>query len=200
MKSYRCLILLIAIAVVMGAGVPAQYKSPITVQHRGKHLRVAAPQMHFLAGEALERLHNGATVPYTITLAVVARHAGEQVFLLQKRFLISFDLWEEKYSVVQAGRDGAAASRLSADMAEAWCLEQMPIPLHAVPEAQSFMVKLECSIDESEKEGGRKGNSVLTIAALIDIFSRKSETKPPKWEASGGPFHLDELKRTHKSR
>ena len=193
MRCYRYRILLIAVAGILSAAVPAKSGS-LTVVHRGDHLRVSAPQMHFLEGKPLEALHNGSTVTYILSLTVVAEQAAEPTFLLQERFLFSFDLWEEKYSVVQAGPGGRSASRLTAPMAEAWCLESMPIPLRAVPERQSFMVRLECHIEENEKESGGEGDSRLTLAALIDIFSRKREAEPLKWEESSGSLRLEDLR------
>jgi hypothetical protein len=192
MRCYRYGILLIAVAGILSANVLAKSMSLI-VEHCGDHLRVSAPQMHFLEGKPLETLHNGSTVTYILSLAVIAEQAAEQTFLLQERFLVSFDLWEEKYSVVQAGSGGGGASRLTAAMTEAWCLERMSIPLRSVPERQSFMVRLECFI-ENEKENGGKSQSRLTLAALIDIFSRRSEAENLKWEAASKPLRLEDLK------
>ena len=136
---------------------------------------------------------------YILTLAVIAEKAAKPTFLLEERFLVSFDLWEEKYSVIQTGPEGHSASRLSAAAAEAWCLENMPIPLRAVPERRSFMIRLECSIDENKKGNGEENNSRLTLAALIDIFSLKRGEEPLKWEADTGALRLDDLKRLNHS-
>jgi hypothetical protein len=198
MRCYRYRILLIAVAGILSANVPAKSGS-LAVEHCGDHLRVIAPNMHFLEGKPLETLHNGSTVTYILSLAVVAEQAAEPTFLMQERFLVSFDLWEEKYSVVQAGPGGHAASRLTAAMTEAWCLERMPIPVRAVPERQQFMVRLECYIEENEKESDGKNNSGLTLAVLIDIFSRKREAEPLKWEAASETLRLEDLKRISKT-
>lgn len=186
--------LLIAVAGILGANVLAKSVS-LVIENCGDHLRVSAPQMHFLEGKALEMLHNGSTVTYILTLTVDAEQAANPAFLLQEQFLISYDLWEEKYSVVQTGPEGRSASRLTPVMAEAWCLENMPIPLQAVPERQSFMVRLECSVKGNNTSKREPFRFELTLAGLIDIFSRKSETEPPKWEAAAGPLQLDDLKR-----
>lgn len=198
MKCYQYRILLIVVAGILGANVLAKSKSLIA-EHHGDHLRMSAPQMRFIEDEALERLHNGSTVTYILSLAVVAEQNVKPAFLLEERFLVSYDLWEEKYSVVQAGPGGRAASRLTAAMTEAWCLENMPIPLQAVPGRQSFMVRLECSIEENENGNGGKNNSSLTLAGLIDIFSRKRKTEPLKWEAASGPLRLDDLRRINQN-
>ena len=96
--------------------------------------------------------------------------------------------------------EGRAASRLTAAMAEAWCLENMPIPLQSVPERQSFMIRLECSIEDNENGNGEQSNSSLTLARLIDVFSRKRKAEPPKWEAVSGLLRLDDLKSSRKAR
>ena len=199
MKCYQCRILLIAVAGILGASVLAKSNS-LTAEHHGDHLQVRTAQMHFIEGETLERLHNGSTVAYVLSLSVAVGQNAKPAFLLEERFLVSYDLWEEKYSVVQTGPDGRAVSRLTSDMAEAWCLENMPIPLQAVPEWQSFVVRLECSIEEHENGNDRKNNSGLTLAGLIDIFSRKRKAESPKWEAVSGLLHLDELENSRKAR
>ena len=132
MRCYRNCVLLIALAGILSANALAKSGS-LVIENCGDHLKVRAPQMHFLEGEALEMLHNGATVTYILTLTVAAEQAAKPEFLLREQFLISFDLWEEKYSVVKTGPDGRSASRLTAVLAETWCLENMPIPLQAVP-------------------------------------------------------------------
>jgi hypothetical protein len=156
--------------------------------------------MRFIEGETLEKLHNGSTVAYVLSLAVATAQNAKPAFMLEERFVVSYDLWEEKYSVVQAGPAGRAASRLTAAMTEAWCLENMPIPLQAVPERQSFVIRLECSIEENESGAGGKSNSSLILARLIDIFSRKRKTEPPKREAVSGLLRLDDLKSSRKTR
>lgn len=194
MKCYQYRILLIAVVLILGANVPAKSQS-LTAEHQGDHLKVRAPQMRFIEGEALQKLHNGSTVAYVLSMAIATGQDAKPTFLLEKRFLVSYDLWEEKYSVVQAGSGGRAASRLTAAMAEAWCLEKMPLPLQAVPEQQSFMIRLECSIEDNENGNGENSNSSLTLARLIDVFSRKRKTEPPKWEAVSGLLRLDDLKK-----
>jgi hypothetical protein len=182
---------LLAFAGILGAGALAQSPSLI-VERRGDYLYVAAPQTHFLEGRALEKLHNGSTITYVITLTAASKHGRTPAFSLKGRFVVSFDLWEEKYSVVQAGED-RTVSRLTAAGAEAWCLENMPIPLRAVPAQQPFMVRLECLVDESDDDNGKNG-SRLTLAGIIDIFSRKGAEKPLRWEAAAGPLRLSDLK------
>lgn len=166
--------------------------SSILLERHGDRLDVTAPQLHFLSGKAVEKLQNGSTVTYVLTLTVSPENSKKQSFRLYEKFTVSYDLWEEKYSVVKV-TGGRAASRLTAVMAEAWCLENMPIPIRSIPERQPFMIKLECSIEEKgEKENGETFS--LTLPRLVEIFSRKKQEAPQWWEISAGPFRLEELK------
>jgi hypothetical protein len=195
MKCSRYLILLMAMECLLCVEARAQLGS-LEVELRGDHLRISTPQLHFLEGKALERLHNGSTVTYIIALTAGQEHARTPAFRLQKRFIISFDLWEEKYSVVQSEPGGSAASHLTAIHAEAWCLEAMPVPLGVIPAQQPFVIKLECFVEKNEEEKRGENRSGLTLAGLIDIFSRRKSEAPLHWEASAGPLRLSDLKRS----
>jgi hypothetical protein len=193
MNIYKRQILLLALGCFLYVSAPANPES-ISAERHGDHLHVIASQLHFISGRAVEKLRNGAAITYAIKILVVAQNAREKAFFLQERFTISFDLWEEKYSVIQRKPDGRSASRLTSSAAEAWCLENMPIPVRSVPERQPFMIRLECSTEEDEETVKGDIRPSLSLAALIDIFSRKNPEDALLWEAAGGPFLLEHLK------
>jgi hypothetical protein len=165
---------------------------PILLERHGDHLNLAAPQLHFISGKALEKLENGSTVTYVMMLAIVSEHSKKQVF--HARFVVSYDLWEEKYSVVKMP-DGLTVSRLKAPMAEAWCLENMPVPIRSISERQPFMIRLGCTVEEDAANQDGKNSGVI-FGDLVDIFGRKKQEAPQRWEISAGPFRLEDLK-TH---
>jgi hypothetical protein len=178
---------------ILSALALAQPQS-IVVERRDDQLQIVAPRLHFITGQALEKLHNGSTVNYDLALTVSVEDAGSPAFFIKEQFVVSFDLWEEKYSVLQKGSEGRAISHLTAAMTEAWFLENMPIPVRSVPEKKSFVIKLVCSINEIEEDSGSKSDSGLTLAGLIEVFSRKKREAPLHWEASSGLLRLSELK------
>jgi hypothetical protein len=184
-----CILLVIVLAV---AGLLAQSPA-LNVERHGDSLHVLAPQLHFLAGKALDRLHDGSAVNYVVTLRVATKQNGKKEFLLQERFSVSYDLWEEKYSVMQSRPDGRSASRLTAAMVETWLLDAMPIPIRSIPEQQPFLISLECYADKSEIGNGDKNRPGLSLAGLIDVFSRKDNEKPLYWEAATRQLRLSDL-------
>jgi len=193
MRHHWHLSLLICFAGVFCPQLQAQNQS-LAVERHGDHLQVAAPQLHFLEGNPLEQLHNGASVTYVLTLTLTAGQSNKTLYHLEERFVVSFDLWEEKFSVVQTVPLGRSSSHLTAAAAEAWCLENMPIPHPALAPEKTFMIKLECRVAEDEGEGSSETGSRLTLASLIDIFSRKAREAPPRWEAVSSPLKQADLK------
>ena len=45
-----------------------------------------------------------------------------------ERFVVSYDLWEEKFSATRMRTARTSASHLSAEAAEAWCLDHLSVP------------------------------------------------------------------------
>jgi hypothetical protein len=189
MKNNGCHIGMLTLCVLLCVCCLAQSIS-IVLERHGDHLSVVAPQLHFISGKALEKLHNGSTITYVLMVTVLPEHFKKQT--LNAKFAVSYDLWEENYSVSRLP-DGSAVSRLTSAMAEAWCLQNIAIPIRSVPERQSFMVRLECTVQEDEgKENSEPSGPIF--ADLVDIFSRKKQEAPQRWEAYAGPFRLEELK------
>ena len=56
------------------------------------------------------------------------------------------------------------------------------------------MIRLECFVEEDEEKENGENRSALTLAGLIDVFSRKKREEPLRWEAAAGPFRLEQLK------
>jgi hypothetical protein len=189
MKNNNCQFYLATMCLLLCVGGLAQ-SIPIFPERHGDHLIVAAPELHFISGRAVERLQNGSTVTYAMMLAIVPEHSKKQT--MHAKFTVSYDLWEEKYSAVKI-QDGLTASRLTAPMAELWCLENMAIPIRSIPERQSFMIRLECAIEEDTAKDNTR-NSGTIFADLVEIFGRKKQEVPRRWEISGGPFRLEDLK------
>jgi|MudIll2142460700_1097286.scaffolds.fasta_scaffold75118_2 hypothetical protein len=199
MRNFLYGILFLAFAGILCIQARAQTQA-LELGREGDLLHVAAPKLHFLEGKPLEKLHDGASVTFVLTLTAGAEDGKAHYFRLQERFVVSFDLWEEKFSVLRTGPGGRSASRLSAAMAEAWCLENMPMPVRVVPAQEPFVIRLECGIADNGEESGGDPRTALTLAGLIDVFSRKKSEAPPRWEAAAGPLRLQEVKTIRRAR
>jgi hypothetical protein len=104
--------------------------------------------------------------------------------------VLSYDLWEERYSAV-LDSPRRAASGLSAASAETWCLASVSLPASALAEQKTFVLKLE--IHAAEEQQGEDGAG-MSVAGLVDVFSRKSREHPSRWSAATGTLRLADLK------
>ncbi len=111
---------------------------------------------------------------------------------VSRRIVFSYDLWEERFSVVQVDEPRTSASHLTAAAAEAWCLDLLSLPVGRAPTDKTFVVKLDCSLKDEEADAGETA-SATTFTGLIDLFSRKARAAPPRWEAASLPLRLADL-------
>src|ERR1039457_5664543 len=90
----------------------------------GDFLQVTPINLHFLTGKALDRLHDGASVPFAFQLSLYPIPRTVQYQRSLARFIISYDLWTERFKVVQSGATRKAVANLAPGAAETWCVSQ----------------------------------------------------------------------------
>ncbi len=176
--------------VVVAAALSGQLAN-LTVERQGDRLHLSAPQFHFLEGRPLEQLHDGAAVSLIFTVTIEPPLGGGRWVHLRLRFVVSYDLGEEKFSVVLEGPPRRTASHLTGAAAEAWCLDNLLPMVASIPADRTFVVKLQCSIVSDEEPQSAEDS---TLSRLIDIFSRKGVAAPPRWELRSAPLRLADLK------
>jgi len=166
----------------------------LSVAWDGDDLHVAAPQLHFLAGKPLDRLKDGAAVVFLTQLTLTTDNFTTSLRRTPERFVFSYDLWEEKFSVTKLGEGQRTASRLSAAAAEAWCLDNVAISATGLPQDRPFWLRFELRA-ASKDEAAVIGESGLNLTRLVEIFSRRPRDQQPQWTADAGPLRLGDLKR-----
>src|SRR5215212_3176408 len=138
----RRLCLMAGISAPLGWSLAAAPR--LLIRRDGANLRVSAPQIRFLNGKALEQLKNGANVSFISQILIT----GESIIISRSvdRFVVSYDLWEEKFSATRLGPPQRSASRMSVPATEAWCLDALaPIPAALSP-TRLFWLKLDLRV------------------------------------------------------
>lgn len=186
----------------------------LTLHSRNGELRVSAPRLHFISGGALERLKNGAAVSYDFQLSLASGSRGNIVSRAIQRFVVSYDLWEEKYSVTKLKpspmrglgapppNERRSASHLSSEAAEAWCVDNIAVPLSGVSSTDPVWVRLDIRTADQTDPPSLFGESGVALSRLIEIFSRPVRSDQQHWSAEAGPVRLSELRagRKHEDR
>lgn len=165
----------------------------------GDFLHISAPHLNFLNGKALERLKDGASVAFIGQLSVsTAPNAVVGDASSLARFALSYDIWEERFSVSRFGdRPGQhrTISHLSASAAEAWCLDNLMLERSFVPADRPFYVQLDLRADDPRDQLGVLGDTGINITRLIEVFSRPVKSNQQRWLLHAGPFRLADLRK-----
>jgi hypothetical protein len=165
--------------------------SGLLPRRNGGDLRVAAPSIHFLTGKSLARLHDGAAVPFDFQLIITSGSKNNVVATALERFTVSYDVWEEKFSVVRVRDFRRSQIRLSAASAESWCLDNIVIPAAVLPAGQPLYARLE--IRSAESKTPLADAAGINLTTLIEIFSRPTRPEQDHWSVESAPFQLADI-------
>ena len=166
----------------------------LTASYDGDNIHVSARDLHFLAGKPLERLKDGLTVVFLSQLTVSTDGNSTAFRRLPERFLVSYDLWGEKFSVSRLSGMPRTISHLSAAAAEAWCLESMVVSAAGLDPQRQFWLRLEMRAADPRDEAGVVGEPGINITRLIELFSRRPRAEQPQWMLDAGPLRLADLR------
>ena len=164
----------------------------LTFHTVGEALRVRAPGLRFLSGEPLTRLKDGRSVRVELAAMVLAAPGKSPAAEARRIFSLSYDLWEERFAVSAVDARSQSVSHLMQAAAEAWCVEQLVIPisaLGALGRDTPFWIRLEYRFLDGDGAPGET-DSGYTLQGLIDALSRRRRTEPIANSLEAGPFRL----------
>ncbi len=181
--------LLMAVALVsLDARLGSQ---SMTVTATSGDVRVQAPGFRFLSGQTLARLKDGLTVRVEIEMRVLAA-PGAATPAAQNRqtFVLSYDLWEERFAASISGTGSRSVSHLTAAAAEAWCIQQLSVPISGLGPLRNepFWIRLDAQIVNGQNNA--REDEGLTLRGIIDTLSRRQASAKTSHSAEGGPFRV----------
>ena len=164
----------------------------LAVDAVGDALKIRAPGFSFLKGDPLARLKDGRAVRVELAALVLAGPGKSPTAATRRIYSLSYDLWEERFAVTAVDAQPQSVSHLTLAAAEAWCVEQLTIPLRAfgtLGRDLPFWIRLEYRMLDGDASPD-PADTGYTLQALIEALSRrrKTESAPPPLE--GGPFRL----------
>lgn len=177
---------------VLAAFAPAA----LSVTWDGDSIFISAPHLHFLTGKSLERLKDGAPVVFLSQVTVATDPAYRTTFRrLPERFVVSYDLWEERFAVTRLSGLPRSISHLTAAAAEAWCLESMALSAAGMEPRRQFWLRFELRAADPKEEAAVVGEPGINITRMIEVFSRRARAEQPGWTLDAGPLRLADLRR-----
>jgi hypothetical protein len=162
----------------------------LTIETVGDAIRLHAPGFSFLDGELLARLKDGRSVRVELTAMALPGPGRSPAAAARRIFALSYDLWEERFAVTAVGAHAPSVSHLAAAAAEAWCVEQLAIPLNALGSLGRdvpFWIRLEYRSVDGDAAADAT-DSGYTLQALIELLSKRRRTEPSPHALEAGPF------------
>lgn len=186
--------LALLIAALMLSSLDARLGSQsMTVTTTGGEVRVQAPGFHFISGRPLARLKDGLTLRVELEIGVLAGPAAAAAAAQSRQtFVLSYDLWEERFAATVSGSGPRSASHLTAAAAEAWCIQQLTVPVSGLGSlrSQPFWIRLESRILNGKSDG--REDEGLTLRGIIDTLSRRQASEKTSHSAEAGPFRVQQ--------
>jgi hypothetical protein len=185
-------------AFVSGFGL-AMWAEDLALRWHNNLLEFSAPHMHFLTGKQLERLHNGAQVPFDLKVSLYSGTKDHLCCQLAERFLVSYSVWEEQFRVIKTQSPRTMIDHLDVTDAEAWCQKQMLLDPGPLSATEPLWARMEVRVPPEGKTANpfgsdRIGEAGINLNGLIDLFSRPPATQY-HWTSEAGPMTLEEVKR-----
>ncbi|HVW11080.1 MAG TPA: hypothetical protein VHC90_20990 [Bryobacteraceae bacterium] len=164
----------------------------------GDYLHVAAANFSFLTGKSLQRLKDGASVAFVAQLIVsdTPNYLSTNARAVA-RFAVSYDIWEDRFSVTtitDRPEQKRTISHQLAPAAESWCLDNLAILRAGLPSDRPLYLRLDLRVEDPRDQAGVIGDSGISLSKLVEIFSRPVRDKQdryPTWTA--GPIRLEDI-------
>ncbi len=169
----------------------------------GEYLHVVAPNFSFLSGKSLERLKDGASVAFIaqLTVSTSPNYVIPDAQPSVARFAVSYDIWDDFFSVTKISDHDQklTVSHLTGPAAEAWCFDKLTLHRSDLPADRPFYVQLDMRVEDPRDTAGMIGDGGISLARMIQVFSRPVRDKQAHWLLNSGQVRLDELirKGTH---
>ena len=183
--------LLIAMATLTLPAVRVLAQS-LTVGQSGDALVVkAAGGLDFIKGEPLAWLKDGRTVRVDLDLSALPGPGGIAAASTRRTFVLSYDLWEERFAATMAGTPPRSVSYKTAGGAETWCVDQLAIPVGALGALAHapLWIRLEYRLLADDPASATDGDA-FTLRKLIEVLSGRRKTNVWTRAIEAGPFRL----------
>lgn len=179
-------------AIVWLALPPLLAAQSLTVRAAGDMLQVRGTGLRLIEGVVADHLKDGRSVRVDFEMTILDKAQGTPITQNRQSFILSFDLWEQRYAVTRAGAAPRSISHLAARDAEAWCLENMAIPLTALGRFARdlpFWIHVEYRVQD-QPPPVTDAESPFTLRTLIEALSRRRPEEALARSIDTGPFRI----------
>lgn len=174
--------------------VPALSADSLSARLRGDHIFVVPPKLDLMRPAIFARLKNGGTVTYDFHVALWVGNRQTVRRRAFERFIVSYDLWEEKFAISGLRKPRAGVTNVDSRSIAAWCAEHIAIPAGDIKPHESIWLKLEIRAADPKKDPALLDEG-LNLINLVEILSRPSRAEQQRWSFESAELRPAELRR-----
>jgi hypothetical protein len=165
----------------------------LRIRLANSELKVSSPPLGILGGPAMQRLKVGRIVPFDFHLTLWVDQRLRIHSRAFERFAVSYDLWEETYSVSGLRAPRASASGLDAKETEAWCLDHISMPVANLQPSQMVWMRLDVRAVPAKEAERPFDEATIDLSALIDLLSGSRRRHPDRWSVESAGARVADL-------
>jgi hypothetical protein len=181
----------------VGGIATAMFAEELILRAQGNRIEFTAPRTHFVSGRLLARVRNAEQVALDFQATLAAGSPSNIVRTNTARFVISYDLWEERFAVNQVSPARKSSSHKTSSEAETWCLQQLSMTdLNGILPTQPLWAHVEIRA-QAERDSKLFGISDdgIALTGLIELFSKPAKVNQQRWPLDAGPMTLEQMRR-----
>jgi hypothetical protein len=185
----------------LGGMATAMVAEELVLRAQGNRLDFQTPGLHYLTGRSLARMKNSEALAFDFQVKLASGSKTNIVRDSTARFIISYALWEEgekRFNIVKVLPSRKKAPGLmTANEAEAWCVQEMSLDVNGIPGNEKLFAHMEIRGDGERERPlfSKPDDDGISLRGLIDRFSRLPQATQPHWELEAGPLTLEQLRR-----
>ncbi len=163
-----------------GLGIPlfrARAGEALTASFDGDNLYPVAPSLHFLSGRVLERLRDSADTQTFFSQVSLFVNGDTKTAIRRApaHFVVSYSIWEEKFTVSILSPLSLTKGGFSQQEAEHWTLENLAISASGLNPDQPFKLRFDLRAAQPRDLAKLLGNDRLSLRdTLISFFATKA--------------------------
>jgi hypothetical protein len=183
----------LGLALLVCAVAPPATAQSLNVRVVGDQLHLRGTSLGLIEGQVSEHLKDGRSVRVDVELTILDSPRGTAITQSRQTFTLSFDLWEQRFAVTRAGPPPRSISHLTARDAEAWCLDNMTVPLAALgrfSREAPLWIRVDYRVQDPTPAPNPEDDSTFTLRTLIERLSRRRQDEALGRTLEAGPFRV----------
>lgn len=176
---------------ILAAAVPAEQ---LQLDLRGDTLFASARKLDLIQPRLLAQLKRGSTIAFDFQMSLWVGNRETVSRRSFERFVVSYDLWEERFAVMTIRKPQARATGLSAANVGSWCLQNLGLSTPRLGGGDRVWVRLDVRAAENRQDVELAADDGLSLTNLIEVFSRGSKAGEARWTLESGPVSVATLR------